>query len=101
MAPIRRPIARKWTDQITESVAAVVREDVQPRLAQVELGISHARTEVGTYRNETNLVLDSLVRELSRLQDQVEMLQHLVIESAERRERLLMVGREEKAPSAA
>ena len=35
---------------------------------------------MGTYRNETNLLLDSLVRELTQLPDQVESLQATVSE---------------------
>ncbi|MDB5353359.1 MAG: hypothetical protein JWN86_4606 [Planctomycetota bacterium] len=100
--PIRRPIARKIAAEGKSFTAAAIREDIQPRLDQVILGISHTRTEVGTYRNETNLLLDGLVRELTRLQDQVEILQQLVVQSAQVRDGLELVGsRDDETSSAA
>ena len=35
------------------------------------VGVATARSEVGTYRNETNLLLDGLTREVLRLQDEL------------------------------
>ena len=99
--PIRRPVSRKIAIHITGSVATALRDEVQPKLDEAILGIRHARTEVGTYRNETNLVLDSLVRELFRLQDQVEVLQHLVVRMSGSRGDLGLSGRDDGQSSSA
>lgn len=100
-APLRRPVARRVAAHVSESVSVALREQMNPRLDHAVLAISHARTEVGTYRNETNLLLDSLVRELSRLQDQVEILQQLVAESVDSGARLAAVEVSDERSTAA
>lgn len=47
---------------------------MHPPLAELLQGIAIARREVGCYRNETNLLLDSLVREVVRLQNELDSL---------------------------
>ena len=69
--PLRRPLARRFSSLVKNASEAAIREAAQPQLAELLVGVSIARREVGTYRNETNLLLDSLVRELTRLQDEV------------------------------
>ena len=73
-APLRRPITRKVSALLADVVSRSVRDEVAPRIDPAIAGISLARTEVGTYRNETNLLLDGLVREMCRLGDEVESL---------------------------
>jgi hypothetical protein len=69
--PVLRPISRKASALIQRSAEQAIRDSVQPPLGELLVGVSIARREVGTYRNETNLLLDSLVREVTRLQDEV------------------------------
>jgi hypothetical protein len=100
-SPVRRPASRKATAFVAGVIEPALREEVHPRLDHLVRGQSILRTEVGTYRNETNLLLDSLVREVSRLQDQVETLQGLLIESLDARNPLGVMGHREDKSSAA
>ena len=74
-------MTRRIRGYLSATVAAEIREHVHPRADHAINLVNLMRTEVGTYRNETNLLLDSLVRELTRLQDQVEILQGVVAEA--------------------
>ena len=69
--PIRGPLSRKASSLIQRSAEQAIREAAQPQLGELLIGVAIARREVGIYRNETNLLLDSLVREVTRLQDEV------------------------------
>ncbi len=69
--PIREPFSRKVSSLIRRSAEQAIREAAQPQLGELLVGVATARREVGIYRNETNLLLDSLVREVTRLQDDV------------------------------
>jgi hypothetical protein len=100
-SPVRRPANRKATALVAGVIEPALRDEVHPRLDHLIRGQSTLRTEVGTYRNETNLLLDSLVREVSRLQDQVETLQGLLLESLDSRDRLGVVAHREDESSAA
>lgn len=90
-APISRPIARKVSARLGEVVTSAIRDEVHPGIAHALQGIGVMRSEVGTYRNETNLLLDALVREVSRLQDEMEMLRE---ELAARRAPVVGLGRD-------
>lgn len=69
--PVRVPISRKASALIQRSAEQALRDSAQPQLGELLVGVAIARREVGTYRNETNLLLDSLVREMTRLQDDI------------------------------
>ncbi len=77
--PVRRPLARKFEATLDRVLRLAVREEIQaqvhPRFDGVEHGVNLARGEVSGQGIETNLSLDSLVREIGRLQMQVETLQ--------------------------
>lgn len=91
--PVRRPIARKFQGTITRLVTQALHEHIAgpvlPRLDELraaaknhELGLNLARHEVNMQGVETNLALDSLVREVARLQLMIEALQQAVEERA-------------------
>ena len=79
--PIRGPLSRKVSSLIHRSAEQAIREAAQPQLGELLIGVSIARREVGIYRNETNLLLDSLVREVTRLQDEVASLRAELVAS--------------------
>lgn len=80
--PIRRPLGRKFDAAVSRVVAVVVQEQVRaailPRFDANDHGLSLARHEVHVQGLETNLTLDSLVREIGRLQMQIEVLQQML-----------------------
>lgn len=80
-ASLRRPISRKASSLIQVSAEQAIRGSVHPPLSELLVGVAIMRREVGTYRNETNLLLDSLVRELTRLQDEVASLRAELVAS--------------------
>ena len=73
--PVRRPIMRKVHQGLTQVLQVAVTDPIQARLNGLETGLNLARHEVHAQGEETNLNLDSLVREVARLQWQVEALQ--------------------------
>ena len=99
LGPLRRPIARKLSALVRGSVGEVIRESIHPPLGELLVGVATARREVGTYRNETNLVLDSLVREVTRLQDEVAALR-VEMAGADYRSTIPMAQRDPLAESA-
>ena len=88
LAPIRRPIASRFHAAIVHGTSASIRSDLHPHVGELLQGVAIARREVGTYRNEVNLCLDALVREVTRLQDEVSELRGVVAELADRPARL-------------
>lgn len=92
--PVRRPLARKCDGAMRGIVSEVVDRvistrlrahldgEVFPRLDGIRHGIEVARHEAGALAVESNLTLDSVVRELGRLQMQIEALQWLVADLA-------------------
>lgn len=72
--PVRRPLARKIEAVVASAVARVFEERIQGRLDGLIARIDSEAGESGSSRDETNLLLDSLVREVTRLQDEVEAL---------------------------
>jgi hypothetical protein len=98
--PIRRPIGRKVDAKLARVVAttvdAIVREQIQaqlhPWLDAIEQNIWQGRGQANAHADETNLTLDSLVREIGRLQMQVEVLQQLLSDHSERPGGLSIVG---------
>ncbi len=73
--PIRRPLGRKAEATLTRIVHDQVEGAVRPRFDLLLHVMNTARQEAHANRVETNLVLDSLVREITRLQLRVESLQ--------------------------
>ncbi|MEO6809806.1 MAG: hypothetical protein ABI353_11900 [Isosphaeraceae bacterium] len=108
-APVRRPVSirlARWQQQI---LAASLREEVIPHLVVVrsmldrieqerghlqaiEHAINASRCLADARAEEANLALDSHVRELSRLQRQVEELRQCVEDGTSLRDRLGLVG---------
>lgn len=70
-APLRRPIARKVDGHLHAATSRTIQEQVTPALDRVEtaLQVSHEITR------DMDRALNSLVRELARLQMQVEILE--------------------------
>jgi hypothetical protein len=101
--PIRRPLGRKVDAKLTRVVSVVVdgivREHIQgqihPRLDALEQNVWAGRGEVNAHASDTNLTLDSLVREIGRLQVQVEVLQGSLVERTEDSRRLALIAEEE------
>ncbi len=90
-APIRRPIASRFHAAIARGATTSIRSELHPHIGELLQGVAIARREVGTYRNEVNLCLDALVREVTRLQDEVCELRAVVAELADRPARLSVV----------
>lgn len=87
-SPVRRPFARKVAGHLARAVATVLRDEVHPRLDGVVQGLSLIHGDMAASsrdlikeRRETNLLIDGLVREISRLQEEVESLQLLIQET--------------------
>lgn len=102
-APVRRPISRKFEITVFRIVSEVVGRHLQaalpPRFDALEHGLSLARHETHAQGLETNLALDSLVREVGRLQMQIEVLQQQLDDrrTGVEEEDLLLVGEERRA----
>ena len=91
--PVRRPLIQRIHGTITRLVANVIEEraigPILPRLdlvltslERLEQGVNCARHEVNNvYGVDTNLALDGLVREVARLQRQLDALREVVEES--------------------
>jgi hypothetical protein len=102
LAPLRQRIATKFDQHLTHLVTVVVHEHVVastlPRLDEARSSLGRIETSVNTGRSisenvaaDTNLLLDSLVREMGRLQMQIEAL-HDALEDARQEERLGLVS---------
>jgi hypothetical protein len=78
--PMLRPISRRFSAMVRRSTEQAIRDATHAQLGELLVGVAIARREVGTYRNETNLLLDSLVREVTRLQDELACLQGIIEE---------------------
>jgi hypothetical protein len=106
--PLRRPFARKLAARVCEGVQEPLRgvyahlevanaalqrlEHPQGPLQTIEREIQISRAHAVSLGSDTNLLLDSLVRELARLQRQIEVLQQSVDELSDRHETLGVVG---------
>jgi hypothetical protein len=91
--PLRRPLVAKSNNHISQLVSNVIQEhalgpilprlDAQvPALERIESSVQAARAVGDAHAAETNLLLDSLVREVARLQMQVESLREAIGEIA-------------------
>lgn len=78
--PVRRPLVRKVHQGLTQVLQVAVADPLHARINGIEAGLNLARHEVNVQGEETNLNLDSLVREIARLQYQVESLQSALAE---------------------
>ena len=97
LAPLRRPILRKYDNHLRNllaplieasarsQIASVIEERIRAPLLDVSRGTAHNLGRIEAFietsaraSDETDLVLNSLVREVVRLQMQVEFLQQLV-----------------------
>ncbi|MBX6311668.1 MAG: hypothetical protein IRY99_01900 [Isosphaeraceae bacterium] len=104
-APLRRPLVRKIDAKVMQAVGVAIQAEVQPIRQQLqeipaglrglELALNHARYVTDNHLSDTNLVLDSVVRELARLQRQIEILQEMVQDGAVASARLSVVGEPE------
>ena len=113
--PIRRPLVQKFDDRIARIVAPIIVDAVsghrqavhfqvdQPDFRPIEavLGtygesLRMARQVAEHHAEEANLLMDSLVREMARLQIQVEALGE-IIENSQAMNGLAVVGREQTA----
>lgn len=98
--PIRRPLARKFDAAVSSCVAGVVQEQIRaavlPRFDAADHGLALARHEAHVQGVDANLTLDSVVRELGRLQMQIEVLQQLLLDRQEAgAEGLSLVGEDD------
>ena len=95
---IRRPIEGRMAHRALALQTQVAREEVLPpildRIDGMNRGFHHKLDE---FSHETNLLLDSLIREIARLQTRIETLEAAIDESSENRPSLSLVeesGRE-------
>lgn len=102
-SPIRRPIARKvhgtlvraGVAALAQAEAVAVHERVLPPLYWgFEASIEATHHAARALSADTSLVLNSVVRELARLQMQVEVLQQIVQENGRAHNGLTLVGEE-------
>ena len=78
IGPVRRPLVRKFHLLMNDRHRSVV-DEIDQRVAQH----FHARSQFAeSIVQELNLVLDSMVRELTRLQAQVEVLHQQIEEQS-------------------
>ncbi len=82
--PIRRPLGRKFEAAVSRSLSIVVQDQIRtailPRFDAADHGLALAKHEAHVQGVDTNLTLDSLVREIGRLQMQIEVLQQMLCE---------------------
>lgn len=108
-APVRRPVSSRLARRQQQIIAATLREEIVPHLVlarsilerieqdrgqlhSIEHAINLTRCLADARAEEANLALDSHVRELSRLQRQVEELRQCIEDGATVRDRLGLVG---------
>jgi len=100
-SPIRGPVSRRFHDQLVQAgIAALaqaeavsVHERVLPPLYWgFEAQIAATHSSARAISAETSLVLNSMVRELARLQIQVEVLQQMVQDNGRAHGGLSIVG---------
>jgi hypothetical protein len=84
-AILRGPITRKLDQHINGLMTQSIQAQLPPALSRIE----HA---VNVMAFDTNLVLNSVVREVARLQMQVEVLQQLIQDCAPAQGGLSLVG---------
>jgi hypothetical protein len=106
---LRRPLSARISAQVARGVEGPLRgvyehlEVANSKLAQlehadgpiraIEREIQISRAQAMATANDANLLFDCVVREMARLQRQVEVLQHSIDELLDAREGLLVVGR--------
>jgi hypothetical protein len=98
-APIHRPLVRRLDARQERLIAGALRGWLEPLpggLARLEAAINHARCTSDAFAAEANLTLDSVVRELTRLQMRVEALEEM-IERRDAPDRLSIVDGDERA----
>ncbi len=105
-APVRRMVLLKFDAHLTRSIANVVHgpfEHVATRinacataLERIETSVNVGRHTVEHQHAEANLLLDGLVREIARLQMQIELLRDAVDESGSQGS-LVVVGEGDEA----
>jgi hypothetical protein len=99
--PARRPLGRKLDAAIVRCVSDVVHrhtEAIRHELKNTEHGLNLARHEVHVQGVEANLTLDSLVREIGRLQMQIEVLHQMLVEREAEDEGLSIVAGDGRGP---
>ncbi len=88
-SPVRRPIARKLDARLNHMVAVALQTQLMPQLrgsldaseqslGRLEASIGHANHSAQALATEMDLMVGSLIREVARLQAQVDTLQDLV-----------------------
>ncbi len=101
MSPIRVPLTRRFHDELVragvaalaQAEAVAVHERVLPPLYWgFEAQIAATHQSARALSADTSLVLNSVVRELARLQMQVEILQQIVQENGRAHAGLSIVG---------
>jgi uncharacterized protein YhaN len=106
--PLRQPLSARLTAHVTRGVQEPLRgvyehlevanaalqrmEHPQGTIRTIEREIQISRAHSGALASDANLLLDSLVRELARLQRQIEALQQSVDELTDRHQGLGIVG---------
>jgi hypothetical protein len=106
--PLRRPVSARLTAHVAQGVQEPLRgvyehleaangalqrlEHPQGTIRTIEREIHISRAHAGALASDANLLLDSLVRELARLQRQIEVLQQSVDDLADRHGSLGIVG---------
>ncbi len=76
--PIRRPIARRVDDRLQHHLAMAMRATIAEPLGGVRHELNVVQHRVDLLHQEMDLLLDSNIRELARLQLQVETLRQAI-----------------------
>lgn len=90
---LRRPIEGRISNRALALQTQVAREEVLPPILQRIDGMNHGfHVKLDEFSHETNLLLDSLIREIARLQTRIETLEAAIDEANDRRAPLSLVG---------
>jgi hypothetical protein len=95
-APVRRPVIRKLDGYLERTLGPLIQGRIQPPLERMEAATHHAAHAINLLSHEMNLVLNSLIRETTRLQMHIEVLEQTLHQATQTRAELSVIGEAEE-----
>ncbi|HEV3165810.1 MAG TPA: hypothetical protein VGZ22_17410 [Isosphaeraceae bacterium] len=92
VAPVRRPIVRKLDHHVDGLLTQAIHGQLVPVLHKLENAVNSSTHATQVLSYDMNLVLNSVVREVARLQMQIEILQHIAHDALPTPNSLSLVG---------